>query len=124
MVYWNRSFERFLSAEGLCFFETPVVTCHLPAGAEGSEAGGEGDAVGALRPRGAAEVAAAHARGGSSVLQHQEAECRVPAVRRQRRGELLFGGAGKRRIRSAPPSFSAGISSRSDSSIFALYKFE
>lgn len=61
---------------------TGVTPDLLPAGTKGSEASGEGDAVGALRAGSAAEVAAAHARGGGSILQYQEAERRVPAVRR------------------------------------------
>lgn len=58
-------------------------------GTESSEASGEGDAVGALGARSSSEVAPAHARSGSSILQHQEAERRKSAVRRQRRGKRL-----------------------------------
>jgi len=53
------------------------------AGAHGPEARGEGDAVGVVAARGAADVAAAHPRGGDAVLQHQEAERRAAAQRRQ-----------------------------------------
>lgn len=66
----------------------PDVSRFACVGAKGSEASGEGDAVGALVARSPSEVAPAHARGRGPVLQHQEAECRVSAVRRQRRGNL------------------------------------
>lgn len=53
-----------------------VQLCHVPRrkGTKGSEASGEGDAFGAVGARSSAEVAPAHARGGGSVLQHQETE--------------------------------------------------
>lgn len=68
----------------------PLAYRALPrVGTESSEASGEGDAVGALGARSSSEVAPAHARSGSSILQHQEAERRKSAVRRQRRGNRL-----------------------------------
>lgn len=62
------------------------MSCPPPplVGAKSSKASREGDAVGAVGARSASEVAPAHARGRGSVLQHQETECRVSAVRRQR----------------------------------------
>ncbi|CAG04573.1 unnamed protein product, partial [Tetraodon nigroviridis] len=72
-----------VSPAGLAFHGASQPTAGCGAGTEGPEAGGEADAVGALGAGGPPEVAAAHPRGGGAVLQHQEAERRVPAVRGQ-----------------------------------------
>lgn len=87
-IWLTGSWEMFVSEfnPGL----DPSVSCFSCVGAEGSEASREGDAVGAVGAWSSSEVAPAHARGGGSILQHQEAERRVAAVRRQRWGKLMY----------------------------------
>lgn len=70
-----------------CMCLRPAPSCG--AGAHGSEEGREGAGVTQqlVSPRLPAEVAAADARGGGAVLQHQEAECGEAAAGGQRRGK-------------------------------------